>query len=310
MKWRGRERSTNIQDRRGAGGGGIFGRGLGGLGGTGSPRMRIPMPAGRGGASIGGLIAIVVIFLVISWIAGVNPLSLLTGQSPTQTQTSTSAQPLPEAGEDELLDFVAVVLRDTELLWTEIFQQNELTYDPPTLVLYSGQDSSACGLASASTGPFYCPADQDIYLDLGFYEQLRREFGAPGDFAQAYVLAHEVGHHVQNMTGEMDRFAEFRQTNSEADINAYSVRVELQADCYAGLWAAYAGQENLLESGDIEEALNAAEAIGDDTIQRRQTGYTVPRTYTHGTSAQRQRWFNTGYTTGDVGACNTFSGNI
>lgn len=191
-------------------------------------------------------------------------------------------------------------------MWAEVFEQNGLTYDEPTLVLYSGRDASACGLADARTGPFYCPGDQTIYLDPSFYQELRRRFGAPGDFAQAYVLAHEVGHHVQNLTGEMQRFAEYRQRASTVQANAYSVLVELQADCYAGLWAAYAGTQNLLESGDIEEALNAAEQIGDDAIQRRTTGYTVPRTYTHGTSEQRREWFNTGYRTRDVAACNTF----
>jgi predicted metalloprotease len=178
------------------------------------------------------------------------------------------------------------------------------------VVLFSDQVESGCGIADARTGPFYCPADQKVYIDLSFYQQLRDQFGAPGDFAQAYVLAHEVGHHVQNLTGVLPEFNAARQSMSQEEANAYSVRVELQADCYAGIWANYAGQEDLLENGDIEEAVNAAIQIGDDTLQERMQGFAVPKTFNHGTSAQRREWFERGYTSGDVNACDTFSGEV
>lgn len=301
MKWEGRKRSSNIEDRRGARGGGIFGPGR-----ASGPGVRIPA-GGGGGLGIGAI----VIILIIGMVFGINPLSLLEG---TVTQTggsgASSSRQLPAEGEDELADFVGVVVQETEDLWHQVFAENDMTYQPATVVLFSGQDRSACGLADARTGPFYCPADNNVYIDLSFYEQLRRQFGAPGDFAQAYVLAHEIGHHVQNLTGVLPQFNQARQRMSPEEANAYSVRIELQADCYAGIWANYAGQQNLLESGDIEEALNAAEQIGDDTIQQRTQGVAIPKTFTHGTSAQRQAWFNRGYTSGDVGACDTFSGAI
>lgn len=301
MKWEGRKRSSNIQDRRGARGGGIFGPGR-----ASGPGIRIP--SGRsGGLGLGGL----VIILVIGMVLGINPLSLLDGTvSQSGPGMSSSSRQLPMEGEDELADFVAVVVQETEDLWHQVFAENDMTYQPATVVLFSGQARSACGLADARTGPFYCPADNTVYIDLSFYEQLHRQFGAPGDFAQAYVLAHEVGHHVQNLTGVLSQFNQARQRMRPEEANAYSVRIELQADCYAGIWANYAGQQNLLESGDIEEALNAAEQIGDDTIQQRTQGVAIPKTFTHGTSAQRQAWFNRGYTSGDVGACDTFSGAI
>lgn len=295
MKWEGRKRSSNIEDRRGARGGGMSG-----------PGMRIP-GGGGGGLSVGAI----VIILIIGMVFGINPLSLLEGTvTPTGGAGSQAPRHLPAEGEDELADFVAVVVQETEDLWHQVFAENGMTYQPATVVLFSGQDRSACGLADARTGPFYCPADNNVYIDLSFYEQLHRQFGAPGDFAQAYVLAHEIGHHVQNLTGVLPEFNRARQTMSTEEANAWSVRIELQADCYAGIWANYAGQQNLLERGDIEEALNAAEQIGDDTIQRRTQGVAIPKTFTHGTSAQRQTWFNRGYTSGDVGACDTFSGAI
>jgi predicted metalloprotease len=306
MKWRGRERSSNIEDRRGAGGG------IGGLGGSRgglNPFGRgggIRIPTGRGGG-IGGIIGIVVILGII-WVAtGQNPLDMLTsgtGQAPSQ---SAQSRPLPQAGQDELADFVGVVIKENEDLWGEVFQQNNQSYTPPAVVLFTGQTESGCGVADARTGPFYCPLDQKVYIDLSFYDELREQFGAPGDFAQAYVLAHEVGHHVQNVTGVLPEFNRARAQMSAEEANQYSVRVELQADCYAGIWANYAGQQNLLEGGDVEEAINAANQIGDDTLQKRMQGFAVPKTFNHGTSAQRKEWFERGFSTGDVGQCDTFA---
>lgn len=303
MKWRGRKRSSNVVDRRGTGGG-MFRRSSG-LGGAG---FRIPT-GGRAGGGLG--IGAIVIILIIGMALGINPLSLLSGTMGTGTGGAGSvSRPLPEAGQDDLADFVAVVVQDTEDLWTEVFIENGMTYVPATVVLFSDADQSACGLADARTGPFYCPTDQSVYIDLAFYETLRSQFGAPGDFAQAYVIAHEIGHHVQNLTGVLPEYARARQAMSEEEANAYSVRIELQADCYAGIWANYIGEENLLERGDIEEAINAAEQIGDDAIQSRTQGVVIPKTFTHGTSAQRQEWFERGYSSGDVGQCDTFSGPI
>jgi predicted metalloprotease len=302
MKWRGRERSSNIEDRRGQAGG-FGGPSLGRSGG-----IRIPTGGGsRGG--IGGVIGIIVVLGIIWMMTGQNPLDSLTGGS-SPTTSSASSQQLPTEGEDELVDFVGVVVKETEDLWTEVFASAGEDYPEPSVVLFSGQTNSGCGVADARTGPFYCPVDSKVYIDLSFYDELHRKFGAPGDFAQAYVLAHEVGHHVQNLTGVLPEFNRRRQSMNEEQANAYSVRVELQADCYAGVWANYAGQQNLLDSGDIDEALNAAEQIGDDTLQKRMQGYAVPKTFNHGTSAQRQTWFARGYKSGDPNDCDTFSGNI
>ncbi len=304
MKWQDRRRSGNIEDRRGqAGGGGFMRRGNG-------PRLRIPSGRSMGTGGAGGL-GLIVVVIVVALALGVDPMQLLSGGTTPQTQTDSSTSSRTGAGNDEASQFVAVVLAETEDLWTEVFRQNNLTYELPNVVLYSGRtDAAGCGLANASTGPFYCPADQKIYIDLSFYDVLRTQFGASGDFAEAYVLAHEVGHHVQQLTGVLPEFNAQRSRMSETEVNAMSVRVELQADCYAGIWANYAGQENLLERGDIEEALNAATQIGDDAIQERTQGVAVPRTFTHGTSEQRKRWFEVGYESGDVGACDTFSGAI
>jgi predicted metalloprotease len=225
------------------------------------------------------------------------------------TSSATSTQ-LPAEGEDELADFVGVVVKETEDLWNEQFAAIGENYPEPTVVLFTDQVNSACGMADSSVGPFYCPGDSKVYIDLSFYDQLHRQFGAPGDFAQAYVLAHEVGHHIQNLTGVLPEFNQMRQSMSQEEANAYSVRVELQADCYAGVWANYAGQQNLLESGDVEEALNAANQIGDDTLQKRMQGFAVPKTFNHGTSAQRKAWFERGYRSGNPGDCDTFSGNV
>lgn len=312
MKWRGREQSSNIEDQRGQSGGG-----MGGLGGSpfgrGGGGIRIPT-GGRSGGGIGGVIGIVVILGIIWFATGQNPIDVLTGGSsgvPTQSAAPSSSSALPaSADQQDLRDFVGVVVKETEDLWTEVFAASNQTYTPPKVVLFTGQVNSGCGTADARTGPFYCPNDQKVYIDLSFYDQLRTEFGAGGDFAQAYVLAHEIGHHVQNLVGVLPEFNQRRQSMSETDANAYSVRIELQADCYAGIWANYAGQQNLVEQGDFEEALNAADQIGDDTLQKRMQGFAVPKTFNHGTSAQRKTWFARGYKSGNPGDCDTFSGNV
>ena len=308
MKWQGRERSSNIEDRRGQRTGG----GLGGLGGLGGGRGGIRIPTGGRGSrgGISSLIGIVVVLGII-WVAtGQNPLDMLTGGSGMGTTSSATSTQLPAEGEDELADFVGVVVKETEDLWNEQFAAIGENYPEPTVVLFTDQVNSACGMADSSVGPFYCPGDSKVYIDLSFYDQLHRQFGAPGDFAQAYVLAHEVGHHIQNLTGVLPEFNQMRQSMSQEEANAYSVRVELQADCYAGVWANYAGQQNLLDNGDIEEALNAANQIGDDTLQKRMQGFAVPKTFNHGTSAQRKAWFERGYRSGNPGDCDTFSGNV
>ncbi len=305
MRWQGRRQSSNIEDRRGAGGGG------GGFDG-GFTRTRIPMGGGVTRAGGGGIIGILVI-LGICWFLGINPLALLgsggdvpAGSRTTQTQSSTPA------ANDEGRQFVATVLADTEDTWTRVFQEHGERYTPPTLVLFTGSTSSACGFASAATGPFYCPSDQKVYIDLAFYDELRQRFASPGDFAQAYVLAHEVGHHVQNLMGTLSQVNAERARSSQARSNELSVRIELQADCYAGVWANRTEQrsQGWMEQGDIDEALNAATQIGDDMLQRQSQGYVVPDSFTHGSSQQRSSWFKRGFQSGDVNACDTFSGNI
>ncbi|WP_062227718.1 KPN_02809 family neutral zinc metallopeptidase [Aureimonas frigidaquae] len=295
MEWRGRRQSNNVSDQRGRGGGGF---------GGGGP-MRIPIRAG-GGGGIGFLIIIAILWLGF----GINPLSLLGLDQGGGQPTRTAQGPGPQGTADETDDFVATVLADTEDVWGRRFQAAGETYPEPKLVLFTGSVNSACGQASAAMGPFYCPRDQQVYIDLSFFQQLDRQLGAPGDFAQAYVIAHEVGHHVQNVTGILPRTTEMRQRMSEADANAISVLVELQADCYAGIWAHDTYEAGYLEPGDIDEALNAASQIGDDTLQRRSQGTVVPDSFTHGTSAQRQEWFKRGYEGGDVAACDTFQGRI
>ena len=300
MRWQGRRQSSNIEDRRGD-------AGAGGFGGAG-PRIGIGMPGGRrgGGLSIGA----VVIVLVVSWFLGVNPLTLLggleggdTGGSSLGTeQTGQVGTPSDQAGQ-----FVAAVLADTEDTWTQIFADSGSRYQVPTLVLFTGQTSSACGFASAATGPFYCPGDRKVYIDLAFYKELRDRFHAPGDFAQAYVIAHEVGHHVQNLLGILPKVTAEQQKVGKTQANALQVRTELQADCFAGVWAHMADQKGIVEVGDIDEALNAASQIGDDTLQKESQGYVVPDSFTHGTSAQRSRWFKRGYTSGNIDTCDTFS---
>ena len=305
MKWRGRERSSNIEDRRsttGGAGGFVRGGGLGynpfGRGGG----MRIPTGGRSGGL---GSIGVIIVIGIILFALGINPLDMLTGDT-TSTSSSQTSPSLPSTntGEDELAQFVGVVVKETENLWGEVFQQNNTRYAPPKVVLFTSQVESGCGVADARSGPFYCPNDQKVYIDLSFYDQLRQQFGAPGDFAQAYVIAHEIGHHVQNLTGVLPEFNAKRMQMGQAEQNAYSVRVELQADCYAGVWANYANRENLLEQGDVEEAINAANQIGDDTLTR---GTVRPRNFTHGTSAQRMEWLKRGMRSGDVGQCDTFA---
>ena len=278
MRWRGERQSSNIEDRRG-------------------------MSAGK--VAVGGGLGTVLI-LIIALLFGADPRQLLEqvpGDSSTGVQSSRPVNP----EEEELKQFVSVVLAKSEDVWTEVFRQNGRQYREPTLVLFADRVDSACGIAGAAVGPFYCPGDQKAYIDLSFYEELRRRFNAPGDFAQAYVIAHEVGHHVQNLLGISDRVDAMRSRVSEVEANQLSVRLELQADFFAGVFARHVQEQGVLEAGDIEEALQAASAIGDDKIQRQTTGYVVPDSFTHGSSAQRLRWFKRGYDTGDIRQGDTFS---
>lgn len=301
MRWRGGRQSGNIEDRRGMGG--LGGGGGGGLGGGGLPGgFRFP-GGGRGG--IGG-IGLIIIVLILIFVFKIDPGALLQGGTPGTQTSSSSSSPAP--GDDELRDFVAVVLADTEDTWTAIFQQMNRSYQDPTLVLFTGAVQSACGYAQSAVGPFYCPGDQKVYLDLSFFQELSQRFGAPGDFAQAYVIAHEIGHHVQNLLGIAQKVSTLQAQAGEAEANELSVRMELQADCLAGVWANHADAERqILEAGDVEEALGAASAIGDDRLQRETQGYVVPDSFTHGTSAQRAAWFKRGLASGSVGDCDTFN---
>ena len=303
MRWQGRRESGNVEDRRGTGGG------FGGFGGAtlGGGGLRFPVGGGRGGL---GSIGFVLVLLFLGWLLGINPLDLLNGGSSTgsfplgeeQGQTGEAGAPSDEEGR-----FVSTVLADTEDAWQKIFAAAGRTYRDPTLVLFSGQTSSACGFASGASGPFYCPNDQKLYIDLDFYRELRNRFQAPGDFAEAYVIAHEVGHHVQNLLGILPKVDQARRASGETGANRLSVQLELQADCYAGIWARSAEKESILDVGDIDEALSAAAAVGDDNLQRRSQGYVVPETFTHGTSEQRSRWFKRGYGEGTLQACDTFN---
>jgi uncharacterized protein len=278
MRWKGRKESSNVEDRRSM-----------------SP---------RGKGMVGGGIGTIAIVLVVLLLGG-DPTSIL--QNVQSTDQTTNSNYTETAQDKELAQFVGVVLAETESVWHAIFKENGSTYREPKLVLFSGQVQSACGVAGASTGPFYCPGDEKLYIDLSFYDELQKRFKAPGDFAMAYVIAHEVGHHIQNLTGVMDKMNELRSKLSKEEYNEFSVRVELQADFYAGIWAHYTEQQNLLESGDLEEALNAASAVGDDNIQKQAQGYVVPESFTHGTSAQRKKWFYKGFTSGDINQGDTFS---
>jgi len=293
MKWEGNRESDNVEDRRDGGGGGFGGGGLGGL---------------LGGRGIG--VGTIVVALVGGWIFGINPLTilgLLSGGGAPTAQVQQAPAPRPPA-DDRMAKFVSTVLADTEDVWRQEFSRSGGTYQEPRLVLFRGATRTACGQGQAAMGPFYCPGDQKVYIDLGFYETLKNRLGAPGDFAQAYVIAHEVGHHVQNLLGISRKTEELRGRMSEAEYNAVSVRVELQADCFAGVWAHHAqNARQILEQGDVEEAMNAAAKIGDDALQRGSGGAVVPESFTHGTSAQRQRWFSTGLKSGTVRACDTFA---
>jgi predicted metalloprotease len=281
MRWRGRRESDNIEDRRG---------------------MRVGRTAGFGGI---GLVAV----YLISMFFGVDPSVLLGGVQTSQVGSeSGSSEPYQEsASEAELRARIAVVLADTEDVWGAVMADLRGVYRAPKLVLFSGAVESGCGFAEAAMGPFYCPADERVFIDLSFFDELDQRLGAGGDFAQAYVLAHEVGHHVQNLLGTSGRVQELRQRVDEIEANQMNVRLELQADCYAGLWARHAEQTSaILEPGDIGEALGAASAVGDDRLQRRAGGQVVPDSFTHGTSEQRARWFRNGFDTGTLGACDTF----
>ena len=248
----------------------------------------------------GGGIGAIVIALIVYFLGG-DPGVVLENQPAVQSGPAVSQQE-----SDELAEMVSVVLRETENVWHEKFREFGETYQEPQLVLFAGSVQSACGIAGAAVGPFYCPADGKLYIDLGFYQTLRERIGAPGDFAQAYVIAHEVGHHVQNLIGVADQVRAAQSRSSQTEANALSVAMELQADCYAGIWAHEMRGEDFLESGDIEEALGAASAIGDDALQQQSQGTVRPETFTHGSSEQRVRWFSRGYETGDVRSCDTF----
>jgi predicted metalloprotease len=281
MDWESGRRSSNIEDRRGAG-----------FGGT--------------GVKVGGLGAVII--TLVALFTGVDPRALMGalegGSSPQSAEVPTSQPKDPQA------DFVSVVLADTEDTWARVFEQTGARYVAPRLVLFDGATPSACGTGQAAMGPFYCPEDQKVYLDLSFFRELDRKFGAPGDFAQAYAVAHEVGHHVQHLMGIDAKVRRAQSRASQAQANALQVRMELQADCFAGVWGANAGKRNMLDRGDVEEGLRAAAAIGDDTIQRRTQGRVVPESWTHGSSQQRSSWLRKGLTSGNPKDCDTFSGGI
>lgn len=308
MRWEDFRRSDNVEDRRGEG----FSGGFGGGGGR--------IPGGRGGLGIGGLI----IVGLIAWATGINPAVLIGGaeilfgdgsqqSQPVDRQANAPAngQPRANAGakpDDQLGQFASAILAQTEDVWTDIFKQQGRTYRDPGMVLFSGATGSACGTAQSAMGPFYCPNDQKVYLDLSFFQEMRQRFRASGDFAYAYVIAHEVGHHVQNQIGLLQKVQERQRQVSRSEANALSVRVELMADCLAGVWANHADERfRILEDGDVDEALNAASAIGDDRLQQQSQGRVVPDSFTHGTSAQRSSWFKRGLKGGSLQQCNTFS---
>ena len=330
VQWRGRRQSDNVEDRRGeeGSGGGQFPFPGGQGGGRGMP---FPMPGGRKGGGIG--IVGLLIMLGIALLLGINPLDILTGgggqfpmpkvdtqgkelpkfdlpnwpgtrQADTQPDT-TQPQIKPT---DDLANFVKVVLADNEDVWKGLFQASGRRYEEPTLVMFNGMTKTDCGPGMAAMGPFYCPLDRKIYIDLNFYQQMRTQFGAGGDFAQAYVIAHEIGHHVQTLLGIAEKVQEYKQQVGEADANAIQVRMELQADCYAGVWANLADRsKGILEQGDVQEGLDAASAIGDDNIQKKTQGHVVPDAFTHGTSEQRVRWFRRGLENGNPSGCDTFN---
>ncbi|BCL75568.1 zinc protease [Jeongeupia sp. HS-3] len=283
MRWNDMRESGNVEDRRGQGGGRRGGFKLG----------------------IGGIIAVVVISLLL----GKNPLEMLGLVSQfTGGGQVTQQQPAAQSDNDRSKLFAAKVLGDTEDTWAKLFSENGMTYQPPKLVLFRNAVSSACGQASSAVGPFYCPGDNQVYLDLGFFDELSQRYGAKGEFAQAYVIAHEVGHHIQNLTGVSDKVHRLQSGKGEAAVNALSVKQELQADCLAGVWGHYAQSRGLLEAGDLEAALTAAQAIGDDTMQRNAGRSVAPDSFTHGSSAERMQWLQRGFQSGKMQECNTFGG--
>ena len=292
MKWEGNEQSDNVEDRRDGGGGG----------GGGFP---------IGGRSVG--IGTVAVALIAGWIFGINPLTVLGlltggGQAPQAQQQQQQGPAKAPPASDREASFVSTVLKNTEVVWTDVFQKNGGTYHAPKLVLFRGATPTACGTGQSAMGPFYCPGDQKVYIDLGFYETLKNQLGAPGEFAQAYVIAHEVGHHVQDELGITGKVDGMRSRLSQTQNNAMSVRVELQADCFAGIWANKSQQsKKWLDPGDIESAMNAAQKIGDDALQRSAGRAVVPDSFTHGSSAQRQKWFSAGYQSGSIQSCDTFN---
>jgi len=279
MRWQGRRESDNIEDRRGF----SVSRGVG----------------------LGGLGTVIVALIAIYF--GQDPTVVLQQLEQPQNEQTTQQPYQESAQEADRRHFVAVILADTEEAWTQLLARSGVDYAKPRLVLFSGAIDSACGYAQAAVGPFYCPGDHKVYIDLSFYDELRDRFGAPGDFAQAYVIAHEVGHHVQTLLGTTEKYSRMRQGGSEAGNNGVSVRIELQADCYAGIWAHNADQaRQLIEAGDIEQGINAASAIGDDRLQKQSQGYVTPESFTHGSSEQRVRWFKRGYESGELNQCDTF----
>ena len=285
MRWEGNRQSDNVEDRRAGGGGGGF---------------------GFGGKSIG--IGPIVIALLAWGVFGINPLTTIGVLGGAGSQVSQPAPGQAPPANDQAAAFVSTVLASTEDAWTQIFRQGGAQYREPRLVLFRGATRTACGMGQSAMGPFYCPADQTVYLDMEFFDTLQRQLNAPGEFARAYVIAHEVGHHVQTLLGTTGKVDSLRGRVSERENNALSVRMELQADCFAGIWANKSQQaKNWLEQGDLESAMNAAARIGDDHLQRQQTGMVRPDTFTHGSSAQRQRWFAQGFKTGSVQACDTFN---
>ena len=293
MKWEGNRESDNVEDRRGQGGGG----GGGGF--------------GFGGKSLG--IGTIVIALLGSWIFGINPITMLNmlsgggGAVPMQQEQQARAPAKAPPANDRQVKFVSVVLADTEDVWTQLFKEQGGAYRKPVLTVFSNRTATACGTGQSASGPFYCPADQHVYLDMDFFKLMQQRFDVSGEFAQAYVIAHEVGHHVQHQLGLTDKVDNARRTSSEKEANAMSVKLELQADCFAGVWAFHANQaRGILEAGDVDAALKAATAIGDDALQRRGQGQVVPDSFTHGTSEQRARWFKKGLDSGQVAQCNTF----
>ena len=287
MRWQGRKQSDNIEDRRGSGSGG------GGF------------PGGRGGMGLGGLIVVLIGYFVF----GVDLTGMVSGNSAPSAQVASqqSAGPVQQTGEEaQLRELSGVVLASTEEAWAAYFQKHGATYREPKMVLYRGATSTACGTGQSAMGPFYCPADEKVYLDLAFYDDMKNQLRAEGDFAFAYVIAHEVGHHVQNLLGINQKVSQAQRSGSKKQANQLSVALELQADCFAGVWGQHVQKQGLLEIGDVEKAMNAAAAVGDDRLQQQATGRVVPDSFTHGSSEQRMQWFNRGFQSGDPAQCNTF----